>query len=407
MSNDIQKFCDEEFPNIMSSLIPEDENCIFLEAINKEKISELRSQLSWMEIEKFYNSKNILLFPKNEKITNPDDIKQGKLGSSYLIAAIAAILSSRPQMIRDMFETSSFNTKGLIAIRLILQGEPSLIFCDDFFPVCIKKKKKPAFSHCKGKEIWVAALEKAWTKANGKCYAKTYMGTPYEAFNSLVFAPTYFYYHKKYISRNRIDLIWNKLLDAKVKKYALCANTEDIADSVDFTNNEASNSMIGNPSNNHSNINLNIEQSSAQENNAGKLENNVAFAILDIFEFEEVKLLKIWDPKRKNIDWNGEFSHHSENWSPELLEHVNYKKSNGIFYATFEEYIKHFAWTYICKNEDNFIYRSLKSRVYYNKKNRDLENSSSKMENIKVIQDFKIEGDFIIKLIYYLIILLI
>lgn len=359
-------------PTIISSFIPDDENSIFLEGLNKEKLLKLRGRLSWMEIEKFYNKKNINIFGINNSITQPEEIKQGKLGSSYLISAIASLVVTKPYMIKELFETGFYNKKGLIAVRLLVQGEPNLIFLDSNFPVCIKKNKKPGFSFCKNGEIWVAAIEKAWAKINGKCYAKTYLGTPYEAFNSLVFAPTYFYFHKKYISRNRADLVWNKLLDAKAKRFAITANIEEMNDSTDFSGPERENqSIVGNQSNNQSNINLNIEQSSNAGGNQNKLNNNQAYAVLDIYEFEEVKLIKIWSPKGKVKDWNGEYCHNNENWSRELMNHTKYKHHSSIFYATFEEYIKYFAWTYICKNEENFIYRTLKSNNYPNKNNQD------------------------------------
>jgi len=393
--NSLTKFTDEDFPTVMSSLIPDDDNSIYLEGINKDKLAKLRSSVSWMEVEKFYNTKNIQLFPKSNKITPVEEITQGKLGNSHLIAAIAALLSSKPQIISEMFETSFLNSQGIIAIRLILQGEPSLVLCDGSFPVRIGKTKKPAFSHCKGKEIWVAALEKAWMKVNGKCYAKTLLGTPVEAFNSLVFAPTYFYFHKKYISRDRLDIIWNKILEARANGYAICTSTEEATEPIDFFGEKtANNSVIGLQSHSQSNINLNVDQSSAVNNNPQvNYDNNQAFAVLNIYEFEETKLIRIWNPKGKNKDWNGEYAHYSENWTQELINFVKYKKMPGVFYVTFDEYMKHFAWSYICKNENNFIYRSLKSRVYYGKSNSDTKFSDSgKIRKDEVIEEVKIEG---------------
>ena len=138
--NDITKYKDEEMPTIMSSFIPEDENSIFLEGLNKEKLLKLRGRLSWMEIEKFYNKKNINIFGNNNSITQPEEIKQGKLGSSYLVSAIASLVVTKPFMIKELFETGFYNKKGLIAVRLLVQGEPNLIFLDTNFPVCTKKK---------------------------------------------------------------------------------------------------------------------------------------------------------------------------------------------------------------------------------------------------------------------------
>jgi len=386
-NNNLQKYKDQEFQAVMSSLIPEDENSIFLEGINKEKLTKLRNSVSWMEIEKFYNTKNIQLFQKNLHMSPVEEITQGKLGNSYLTAAVAALLSSKPEIIPNMFQTSVLNSQGVIAIRMLLQGEISLVFVDENFPVCIGKKKKAAFLNFKGKEIWAAALEKAWAKINGKCYAKTYLGTSYEAFNSLVFASTYFYYHKKYISRNRSNLIWNKLMEAKTKGYAICTNTEEHMEAVEFFYQNRQNQT-----NNQYNINHDPEISSSFNNIAyAKFYNNQSFAILDIYEFGELKLLKIWNPKGKNKDWNGLFSHNSEYWSRDLLEHVKYKKAPGVFFATSEEYVKHFAWTYICKNENNFIYRSIKSGIFNSNEGKKNENRDSNI-SAGQIKEGKKEG---------------
>jgi hypothetical protein len=34
------------------------------------------------------------------------------------------------------------------------------------------------------------------------------------------------------------------------------------------------------------------------------------------------------------------------------------------------EFLKYFSWTYICKIEENFLYRSLKSKEFFNNENK-------------------------------------
>jgi calpain-15 len=37
---------------------------------------------------------------------------------------------------------------------------------DDFFP-CSPETRQPCFTRCKGSELWVVILEKAWAKVHG------------------------------------------------------------------------------------------------------------------------------------------------------------------------------------------------------------------------------------------------
>jgi len=397
-SNGPEKYQDSEFQLTISAMIPDNLNSIYLEGVDKEKLIELKGKLESITLEKIFNTRNLLLFGRDNKIPYPEDISQGIISNKYLISTIGSILATKPNILRLMFETKTFNKAGVIAIRLLLQGEPTLVMIDENFPVCIQNRKKiPAFSICKGNELWVSALEKAWTKINGKCYTMTYLGTPYEAFNSISLGPTYFYYHKKYNSRNRIDLIWNRILESKIKKYAICTSTEEINEPHEVSNhiNRDNNSLIGNQSNNHSHINLNIDNSSAASS-SNKLDSNLSFSVLDIIEFEEIKLLKIWCPSSKNIKWKGDYCNESENWSKELLEHIDYVNTPGVFYATFEEYLKYFSWTYICKNEDNFFYRSLKSKTYFGEKNMDRSFPSMKMDDDERKEEGRQQGTLLL-----------
>lgn len=78
-------------------------------------------------------------------------------------------------------------------MRLCLNGEFKTIVVDDQFPV-EKQSQKMAFSQCKGTELWVMLLEKAWAKINSS-YENTILGCAYEAFKALTGAPIRFYDH--------------------------------------------------------------------------------------------------------------------------------------------------------------------------------------------------------------------
>ena len=348
----------------------------------KEEILNLRSVIEFSDLETIYNSKELKFFGKNNQTKNPFEIIVGKLGNIFLLTALVGILATKPNFISEIFENFTYNSQGIYGVRLIQQGELKLILVDDNFPV-LDKQNTPAFSYTK-KEIWLPILEKGLAKLNGKCIAKSLYGTPYEAFNTISFAPSYFFMHKKFIKKNRSDVIWLKILDACAKKYAICASTEEIVDCVDCTggdkrsavgdansNDKDVSSFMGNQSNfSHAQLNVN-DQGIRDLNSPYMIDKNLSFTVLEAHEYEDNKILKIWNPKYDELpEWQGQFSHESEEWSLEMEEYVKYENAPGIFYPTFDEFLKYFSWTYICKIEENFLYRSLKSKEFFNNENK-------------------------------------
>lgn len=342
---------------------------------------------------------------KEKSFEIPFDIYLGNLGNSFLLTALISILYTRENYLLDLFENNSFNNSGIYGIRLLVQGELKLFLIDDLMPlICENEKKKEILlsftsskKNKKKKEIWLPLLEKAYAKANGKSYLKNLYGTIIDAFNITTFAPTFALQHKKYFNAKKSEAIWSKILEASLKKYPICVSTEDFdinINEINFQNfqnlfeneneNEENNpnninninninknnkSSSGISNSNNSNSNLALNNNSENENNFFKDEggNNKTFAVLNIYEFEETRLIKIWTAKKEEIeDWNGLYADESDEWSSELMDYVGYRKSEGVIYLTFEEYLKIFSWTYICKIEDNFSYRILKSKNFRN-----------------------------------------
>jgi hypothetical protein len=350
----------------------------YLDKNIKDFLLNLRDSISFSDLEGIFNSKELNFFGKDRQICNPLDFKIGKLGNVYLVTAMVAIMNSKPNFVSEIFENPIYNTHGIFGVRIIQQGELKLVIVDDNFPV-FNEDKTLALSHTEN-EIWLPILEKAWAKINGKSMAKALFGTPFEAFNSISFAPTYFYLHKKFTQRGRGDVIWIKILEACARKYAICASTEEVTDiqntdkNQDEYNEKDNSSFHGNQSycsQLELNVNNNqISQISKDNTNSYLIDKNFSFTVLDAYEFEDHKIIKFWNPKYKETpEWTGEFHQESEEWTIEMEEYIQYEDEPGIFYASFDEYIKFFAWTYICKTEENFLYRTLRSKefVYDNK----------------------------------------
>jgi calpain-15 len=269
---------------------------------------------------------------------DPQDINQGALASCYFLCALMG-LAEYDQRIKSLFITDNVNSKGVYAVKLLIQGEERIVTVDDCFP-CKAKDKLPAFSSSKYAELWLLVLEKAWAKINCLCYMKTWLGTPQEALTALSKAPCIYEHHKKYIDKGSPDYIWQKIVEAFNKKYVVCTNTEEIE------NSEA----LG-------------------------LVPLHAYSIIKCYEFpgsmardvseNTIRLLKIRNPWG-NKEWKGDFSSICPKWTIDLRKAVSDNEKGcrtGTFFIRYEDFIKYFQWTFFCKIEENYYYNSSKFKI--------------------------------------------
>jgi calpain-15 len=112
--------------------------------------------------------------PKDWKIvadgTEPGDIRQGKLGDCYFLAALAA-LTERQHLLDQILPQQGED--GKYSIQMTKHGLPTTVVVDDLFP-CKRSGGifTPYFTRPNGKELWVLLLEKAWTKLHGSYQAR-------------------------------------------------------------------------------------------------------------------------------------------------------------------------------------------------------------------------------------------
>ena len=97
----------------------------------------------------------------------PNDIRQGSLGNSWFLSALAT-LAERPALVERLFITKGVNSQGVYKIRLCKNGEWVTITIDDFFP-CYPEGG-PLFSRGHGNELWILLLEKAYAKLHGNYF---------------------------------------------------------------------------------------------------------------------------------------------------------------------------------------------------------------------------------------------
>ncbi len=354
------KFLDNDFPPVKESLIPSDPNHDLFNKIPKKSIEEY-STYDWYRLYDIYENKEKLF------ITNPElqaeDILQGTLGSCYLLCAIGGLVKNNPAFYKNLFVIKEENKKGIYAVKFLIQGVPMVVVVDDFIPCKTNKNNKavPAFSSSRNREASVLILEKAWAKLNYKCFMKTWYGTPQEALHCLLEAPSVYEYHSRYSARNHENAFWIKLCEARLRKWILCANTENVKEEE-----------IGLPSY-HAYLILEIYEVAKDNrtfnNYATLLENIVANRVeYDKTRDKCIQLIKIRNPTGESSKFKGEYCEGSSNWTMELKRAVgNQNGTNvGSFYVTLHEFLKYFSWTFICKIEENFQYRAAKFKIDQN-----------------------------------------
>ena len=98
-----------------------------------------------------------------------EDIKQGKLGDCYLIAAMGAVAQRDPDIIRRMIRNNGDGTYTVTFHELDANGHPIRpveVVVDGKLPT--KDGKSPCFASSSDKgELWPAIIERAYTKWKG------------------------------------------------------------------------------------------------------------------------------------------------------------------------------------------------------------------------------------------------
>jgi hypothetical protein len=128
---------------------------------------QIATKIEWRranEICKLAEGEHIRLF--SGKI-EPGDIGQGQLGDCWLMTSLAC-LAEFPGAIQHVFLTDEYNPRGRYVLQLYdpKKKEWEEVVVDDWVP-CEAGTTDPIFAQPRGKELWVALLEKAFAKMSG------------------------------------------------------------------------------------------------------------------------------------------------------------------------------------------------------------------------------------------------
>ena len=273
----------------------------------------------WCRIEEIYDSKDYSIFESGSSI---DDIQQGNIGDCYFLSVVGS-LCAFPDFFNKLFYIKEKSKEHVYGVYIYINGKWELVLVDDYFPYEGNDFKQFAFSSSSGNEIWVALLEKAWAKVNG-CYAKIACGgLPNEVFDVLTEA----FSLQKSISNNNKEEIWKLCENAVGKGYVMTAGTSgDVA-------------------------NLDLEEVGLSPAHA--------YSFLNIYKIDTgkeiervVKLRNPWG----NGEYNGPWSDSSSKWTASTKKQCDYKENNddGIFYMSYDDFIKYFVTMGIAKLEHGY-----------------------------------------------------
>jgi len=305
-------FKDEDFPPNVASLIS------LSKTSHNEYKAKLLSEITWAKPRVVFG----LVYDLFGEIS-PSRIKQGTLGDCYFLSAVSA-LAEFPDRIRSIFITQDNNEAGCYALQVYLSGFLRTMVVDDYIP-CNPKTNKPAFTKSAGNELWVLLLEKAWAKANDN-YENIESGDPEEALSFLTGAPSVVLFNQD--EHEDLDTIWQKLLQADRNNYIICSSAGNV---------------IGTSHSEYAKIGLS---------------DNHAYSLLSVREITHfgapLRLVQLRNPWGEQ-DWVGDWSDVSPLWTEELKAKVKfYNKDIGTFFMSFDDYVKYFECTVVCKYHDDY-----------------------------------------------------
>ena len=310
---------DDIFPPEKKSLCPYNKQGWVLPPEVWDSDVEGWETLKWCRVEEIYDSKDYTVFVDGSTM---DDIVQGTLGDCYFLSALGSLCAYK-DFFDKLFHIKEKTKEHVYGVYIYINGKWELVLVDDYFPYQGSKFKQFVFGSSSDNEIWVALLEKAWAKVNG-CYAKIACGgEPNEVFDVLTEA----YSEKHAINKNTKENIWKILEEGQGKGYVMTAGTS------------------GDTSG------LNIEEMGLSPAHA--------YTFLKTYRVDTgngieriVKLRNPWG----NGEWSGAWSDASKKWNESTKKQCEYQedRDDGVFYMSFDDFVKYYVTMGIVKLEHNY-----------------------------------------------------
>eukprot|EP01059_Diplonema_ambulator_P032159 TRINITY_DN616_c0_g1_i1.p1 TRINITY_DN616_c0_g1~~TRINITY_DN616_c0_g1_i1.p1 ORF type:complete len:911 (+),score=274.64 TRINITY_DN616_c0_g1_i1:64-2796(+) len=247
----------------------------------------------------------------------PADVNQGSLADCYLMGALGSV-AQYPDFVKFLFSDKQNPDLGIYRVKLCKNAWWETVVMDDFLPC---SGPKPAFARNRDEinELWVALVEKAYSKANGSYFAmKT--GQCAAALADLTGCP-----HR---TTPMSDDLWETMLKQ---------SQEGVLQ------------VLGTPGKN-----LMYVEEAKQAPDDKKLWDQYrevelicehSYSVLKCLETKcKKRLVKLRNPWGTTVHglWKGDWSLDDKKWTPELKKEVGWDESDGVFWMCWEDCAKWF-----------------------------------------------------------------
>lgn len=298
---------------------------------------DVDTKFVWLRPEQFLGGKKVVVFNGIE----PTDIAQGGLGDCYFLASCSSIAEFGPRIERN-FLTKQPDPRGVYAVAICIDGIWEEVVLDDLVP-CNRSSNKPAFNNTKNDELWVILMEKAWAKVYGGYY-NVAAGLAREALRDLTGASA-----KTFFTQENREELWVRILEANTLNFIMTAGTDDLSSGSDAYIEKLG--ICGGHCYSLLDAREVVNEGGrwrllAQgENSSGKTVERI------------LKLRNPWGTG----EWKGSFSDSSPEWNKQLRQQLNYfNADDGVFYMTWNDFLKYYTDVQICYYHDNYKYSAIK-----------------------------------------------
>uniref|UniRef100_A0A0G4F9L1 Calpain catalytic domain-containing protein n=1 Tax=Chromera velia CCMP2878 TaxID=1169474 RepID=A0A0G4F9L1_9ALVE len=287
----------------------------------------------------------------------PTDIKQGSIGTCWLIAAIAGI-GEFPSSVKSLFpDQTRISMEGRYKVRLYnpVARQWQLIEIDDFVPCWRGRPLSSSSDEC---EIWCLLLEKAVAKLAGS-YSQIIGGSQGKAWILFTGAEETWVFHNA-LGRSQWEKKKLKTRCESLEEYfgqsqMIRMPTPDLRSSAEFFEEikrfDSQDFLMGA---------FIVSASGQEEKRDDGLVAGHAYTLLSAFEVQGVKFVQLRNPWGDSTEWKGRWCDDDPRWdeNPELkieveafLQEVSndvsytLEKNDGAFLMEFEDF--DLIWTFV------------------------------------------------------------
>eukprot|EP01012_Entosiphon_sulcatum_P043639 TRINITY_DN579_c0_g1_i1.p1 TRINITY_DN579_c0_g1~~TRINITY_DN579_c0_g1_i1.p1 ORF type:complete len:884 (-),score=172.09 TRINITY_DN579_c0_g1_i1:30-2681(-) len=273
----------------------------------------------------------------------PNDIFQGSLGDCWFMCGLAT-MAEFPDVIRRCLPEKPLDSKvGCYRMRICKDGWWRVVTVDDYFPCNLGRG--PAYAKNKGAELWSAISEKAYAKLHGS-FAAMGTGLTGQALAELTGFP-----YKKFGIRGKgydTEELWRNLRIWDKSDFMMSAGTPGDGTAEYGGDGEEDSKPLF------------TEDEYYQ---AGFIMAH-SYSVIDTAEpaGTPYRLLKCRNPWG-GLEWNGDWSDNSELWTDAIRDELQFEAADdGLFWMSFEDFLKYFVNVTVCFNHIHSDWRDLRAR---------------------------------------------